>query len=116
MYNWITLLYTWNYHNIVNQPYSNSFFFKFLKRGRRTGHFSKEDIQIASRYMKGGQQHNDLRNASQNHSEVSPHTYEDGFIKTKKKKRKSSFSKVGKEREPSLTITRKVNYFSHYRK
>ena len=54
--------------------------------------------------MKSGQHHNDLRNASQNHSEVSPHTYEDGFIKTKKKKknRKTSFSKVGKEREPSF--------------
>ena len=53
--------------------------------------------------MKSGQHHNDLRNASQNHSEVSPHTYEDGFIKTKKKKnRKASFSKVGKEREPSF--------------
>ena len=23
MYNWITLLYTWNYHNIVNQLYFN---------------------------------------------------------------------------------------------
>ena len=23
MYDWITLLYTWNYHNIVNQLYSN---------------------------------------------------------------------------------------------
>ena len=23
MYNWITLLYTWNYHNTVNQLYSN---------------------------------------------------------------------------------------------
>ena len=23
MYNWWTLLYTWNYHNIVNQLYSN---------------------------------------------------------------------------------------------
>ena len=23
MYNWITLLYTWNDHNVVNQLYSN---------------------------------------------------------------------------------------------
>ena len=23
MYNWITLLYTWNQHNIVNQLYAN---------------------------------------------------------------------------------------------
>ena len=23
MYNWITLVYTWNYHNIVNERYSN---------------------------------------------------------------------------------------------
>ena len=23
MYNWITLLYTWNEHNIVYQPFSN---------------------------------------------------------------------------------------------
>ena len=23
MYNWVTLLYTWNYHNIANQPKSN---------------------------------------------------------------------------------------------
>ena len=23
MYNWITLLYTWNYHNVVNQLYSS---------------------------------------------------------------------------------------------
>ena len=23
MHNWITLLYTWNYHNIVGQLYSN---------------------------------------------------------------------------------------------
>ena len=23
MYNWITLLYTWNQHNIVDQQYSN---------------------------------------------------------------------------------------------
>ena len=104
MYNWITLLYTWNYHNIVNQPYSNSFFFKFLKRGRRTGHFSKEDIQIASRYMKGGQQHNDLRNASQNHSEVSPHTYEDGFIKTKKKKESPVLARLGRKGNPHLPL------------
>ena len=31
MYNWITLLYTWNYHNIVNQLYSNKKFKKFNK-------------------------------------------------------------------------------------
>ena len=23
VYNWLTLLYTWNYHNFVNQPNSN---------------------------------------------------------------------------------------------
>ena len=28
MYNWITLLYTWNYHHIVNQLYSNKYFLK----------------------------------------------------------------------------------------
>ena len=27
MYNWFTLLYTWNYHNTVNQLYSNIKFF-----------------------------------------------------------------------------------------
>jgi len=26
MYNWFTLLYTWNEHNIVNQLYSNKIF------------------------------------------------------------------------------------------
>ena len=24
MYNWVTLLYTWNQHNIANQLYSNT--------------------------------------------------------------------------------------------
>ena len=66
--------------------------------------------------MKGAQHHNDLRNANQNHSEVCPHTYEDGFIKTKKEKRNAGFSEVGKEREPSFFVTSKVNCFSHYRK
>lgn len=80
------------------------FFFKFLKRGRRTGHFSKEDIQIANRYMKGGQHHNDLRNASQNHSEVSPHTYEDGFIKTKKKKENPVLARLGRKGNPHLPL------------
>ena len=28
MYNWFTLLYTWNWHNIVNQLYSNKNFLK----------------------------------------------------------------------------------------
>ena len=27
MHTWITLLYTWNLHNIVNQQYFNNFFF-----------------------------------------------------------------------------------------
>ena len=31
MYNWFTLLYTWNYHNIVHQPYSNKNIFKKRK-------------------------------------------------------------------------------------
>ena len=28
MYNWITLLYTWNKHNIVNQLYPNKIIFQ----------------------------------------------------------------------------------------
>ena len=32
MYNWITLLYTWNEHNIVNQLYSNIKLKKSLKK------------------------------------------------------------------------------------
>ena len=68
--------------------------------------------------MKSGQHHNDLRNASQNHSEVSPHTYEDGFIKTKKKKKieRPVLARLGRKGNPHFTITRKVNCFSHYRK
>ena len=31
MYNWIILLYTWNWCNIVNQLYSNTFFKKSKK-------------------------------------------------------------------------------------
>ena len=31
MHNWITLLYTWNYHNTVNQLYSNKKFKNFNK-------------------------------------------------------------------------------------
>ena len=32
MYNWITLLYTWNWHNIVNQLYLNKHFLKKKKK------------------------------------------------------------------------------------
>ena len=31
MYNWITVLYTWNLHDIVNQLYFNKKINKFLK-------------------------------------------------------------------------------------
>ena len=33
-YNWLTLLHTWNEHNIVNQLYSNKIFFKKQKDAR----------------------------------------------------------------------------------
>ena len=32
MYNWITLLDTWNSHNIVNQLYSNKIFLNMLSK------------------------------------------------------------------------------------
>ena len=35
MYNWITLLHTWNEHNIVNQLYSNVKFLKFDRNQKK---------------------------------------------------------------------------------
>ena len=44
VYNWITLLYTWNQHNIVNQLYSNKIKIKKKKKTvtKWVGHGDKE--------------------------------------------------------------------------
>ena len=39
MYNWITLLYSRNEHNIVNQLYFNKKFFLIKKRYSETGNY-----------------------------------------------------------------------------
>ena len=47
-------------------------------------HFSKEDMQMPQVNEKVLNITNHLGNANQNHSEISPHTYQDGYHKKTK--------------------------------
>lgn len=54
---------------------------------------------------------NHQRNTNQNHSEKSPHTYQKGYYQKDKK-----ITRVGKDLEngePSWTVGKNVNWFSH---
>ena len=49
MYNWFTLLYIWNKHNIVNQLYFNKNFKRqasFLKKQEKSWYFSDKNILL----------------------------------------------------------------------
>ena len=53
MYNWITLLYTWNWHSVINQLYFNS---SFLNKMQQKIRFSKRDNLWTSRWIRNKQQ------------------------------------------------------------